>query len=176
MLQLVTAFFQTVGYLPAVYGLDLPDYYYEWLGFFSFFEIDWSGFAIPGACLEGGFRSRLWLRGIGPLTLVAGLCLAGWLWRIGAHVIQRAEGRPPWISSLLTALPMVLIIVFVLVAGTSSSIFAVWNCEEFDFDSAAASKVAYLRADISLRCDSSDEEYSQVESLAFAFVALWPVG
>eukprot|EP00966_Prymnesium_polylepis_P256289 5920565-Prymnesium_polylepis.1 len=73
--KLAIAFFQTVSYLPSVYGLELPDSYYSWLTFLSAFEIDWSGFAIPGACMKAGFRGRLFLRGTGPLILMAVVCM-----------------------------------------------------------------------------------------------------
>jgi hypothetical protein len=150
--QLVVAFGQTVMHLPAVYGLKLPDSYYEWLGFLDIFEIDWSGIAIPGACLEGGFRSRLWLRGIAPLTLMALAFLVGWMGRILVHFVSRSKERVPWNTNMHKALPLVYFIAFVFVAGTSSSIFAVWTCESFDEDSLAQPpvKLAFLRADTAL--------------------------
>ena len=152
LMQLVIAFGQTMMHLPAVYSLKLPDAYYDRLGFLDIFEIDWSGIAIPGECLEGGFRSRLWLRGIGPLALMALAFLFGWMGRIVAHFVRRSKESVPWRTSMHKALPPVLFITFVFVAGTSSSIFAVWTCESFDEDSLAQPpvKVAFLRADTSL--------------------------
>jgi hypothetical protein len=151
-LQLIIAFGQTIMHLPAVYGLKLPDAYYDWLSFLDILEVDWSGITIPGACLAGGFRSRLWLHGIAPLTLLALAFVFGWTWRIAAHFVRRSKESVPWRTSMHRALPLVLFIAFVLVAGTSSSIFAVWTCETFDDDSLAQPpvKVAFLRADTSL--------------------------
>eukprot|EP00966_Prymnesium_polylepis_P033100 769801-Prymnesium_polylepis.1 len=143
---------KTIGHLPAVYSLELPDSYYEWLSFLDVFEIDWSGLAIPGTCLVGGFRSRLWLRGVGPLMLMVVAFLFAWLGRISFYFIRSGNDRVPWITSLLKALPLVLFIAFVLVTGTSSSIFAVWTCEQFDVDSIAEPpvKMAFLIADTSM--------------------------
>ena len=112
----------------------------------------------------------------------------------------------PCISSLQTTLPLVLFIAFVLIGPVSSSIFAAWTCETFALDSIAnpPTTIAFLVADLSLSssagtelcclhmrlhmrltgvcilmaaaCNSSDETYMRVKSLAHIFVTLWPVG
>ena len=51
-LKLVLAFYQSVAVLPTVYNVKLSHTYYKWTGFLNVFDIDWSNFAIPGACLE----------------------------------------------------------------------------------------------------------------------------
>jgi hypothetical protein len=126
--------------------------------------VDWSGIAVPGACLEGGFHSRVLLRGIGPLTPMVIVSILGWL---------LTRGR-----SVQKMLPLILFIAFVLVGPTSSSIFAAWTCVTYALNSIAEppTTTAFLLADLSLKCDSSDGEYAKVESLAYIFVAGWPVG
>eukprot|EP00966_Prymnesium_polylepis_P277417 6410156-Prymnesium_polylepis.1 len=173
-LKLVVGFFQSIAFLPPVYGLSLPEWYYHWVSFLNIFEsaqqafnsdtVDWSGIAVPGACLEGGFHSRVLLRGIGPLTPMVIVSILGWL-------ISR--GR-----SIQKSLPLILFITFVLVGPTSSSIFAAWTCETYALNSIAEppTTTAFLLADLSLKCDSSDGEYAKVESLAYIFVVIWPVG
>jgi len=82
------------------------------------------------------------------------------------------------VGSLLKTLPAVLFIAFVLVSGTSSSIFAVWSCETFQLDSIAnpPTEMAFLSDDMSIICDYSNDEYSHVRFLAYFFIAVWPVG
>eukprot|EP00966_Prymnesium_polylepis_P128689 2976452-Prymnesium_polylepis.1 len=67
---------------------------------------------------------------------------------------------------------------FVFIGPVSSSIFAAWTCEAFALDSIAnpPTKIAFLVADLSLRCEDSDEEYARVKSLAHIFIGLWPLG
>jgi hypothetical protein len=80
--------------------------------------------------------------------------------------------------SIQKSLPLILFITFVLVGPTSSSIFAAWTCETYALNSIAEppTTTAFLLADLSLKCDSSDGEYAKVESLAYIFVVIWPVG
>ena len=160
-------------------GLKLPDSYYEWLGFLSSFEINWSDIFIPAACWDSGFRLQLWIRGIGPLLFMAWICVFSWIGRVTFQYLNRVEGdRIRWMRCLLDTLPTLLFIAFVLVTGTSTSIFAVWTCEQHDLDSISIPpvKASFLSEDLSLRCDGPDDEYSGIVTLAYVFVALWPIG
>ena len=132
--------------------------------------VDLSNIAVPGECLEGGFHSRILVRGIGPVTPMVAVCVIGW-------IFSRLQGQSH-VSSMQNTLPLILFISFVLVAPTSSSIFAAWTCETFALNSIAKppTTTAFLLADLSLKCDSSDAEYARVESLAYVFVGLWPIG
>ena len=53
-LKLYIAFSQSIAVLPTVYNVQLPPEYYRWTSFLDVFKLDWSGLAIPGACLPGG--------------------------------------------------------------------------------------------------------------------------
>eukprot|EP00966_Prymnesium_polylepis_P254851 5888318-Prymnesium_polylepis.1 len=77
--------------------------------------------------------------------------MLGWL-------VFRSRGR-----SVQKTLPLILFIAFVLVGPTSSSIFAAWTCETYTLNSIAnpPTTTAFLRADLSLVCDSSDGEYAK---------------
>eukprot|EP00966_Prymnesium_polylepis_P006708 154747-Prymnesium_polylepis.1 len=60
------------------------------------------------------------------------VCVAGTLGGVVYDRIGRRGDAPirmPWTASFVRTLPIVLFLAFVLVAGTSSSIFAAWTCE-----------------------------------------------
>ena len=91
--KLLIAFYQSVQVLPTVYSVELPEEYYEWMSAVSFLELDWSGLVVPGACLDGGYLSRLLLRGLMPLGLMLLLLLLGWLVDVARHVTAVANSR-----------------------------------------------------------------------------------
>jgi len=185
-LKLIFGFFQSVAFLPDVCGLEMPPWYSDWIPFINFFEVDWSGILIPGECLEGGFRTRILLRGVGPLTPIVTVPVIGcavqiiWDRMRGSHLLQSTYSRfrSAMLSSLQKTLPLVLFIAFIFVAPVSSSIFAAWTCETYELDSIAVplETTAFLVADHSLQCDLSNKEYSRMVSLAFVFVGIWPIG
>ena len=166
-------------YLPIVYDLRLPDEYFQWMDFFSIFEVDVYEMIYPGLCLQGGFRSRLLLHALGPLILLAVVFVVGVLGSVAMQLKYSTEVRKrPWLHSLLRTLPFLLFIAYCLVAGTSTSIFAAWRCEVFEVDSLAVpiTTTKLLREDMTVACDLHKEEYSGIIWLAFSFVAIWPIG
>jgi len=122
--------------------------------------------------LEGGFFSRILLRGIGPLIPVVAVAASACL----MHVARGTDRS--WRSSVQEVLPLISFIAFVFVGPTASGIFAAWTCETFDADSFANPPIttAFLIADLSLKCDSSDQNYQRIASLAYVFVGVWPIG
>jgi hypothetical protein len=195
--QMVVAFGQKIAVMQMVYGLRLPEYYQDWMGFLELFEIDWSAIVFPGSCLSGGFFSRLLLRGLGPLALVAYVLVVGatvgaarrLVGRKVALKLERASQRDGKMynrhtflelcqKTLLDTLPALLFILLCITPTTSTSIFAAWTCETFALDSTAQppTTVRFLGDDLSLKCDGSSDEYSRVVSLASIFVGIWPVG
>jgi len=88
-------------------------------------------------------------------------------------------------DSLLRTLPIVLVLSFYLCATTSSSVFAAWTCRQFAANSitggaSKASKVAFLRDDLSLQCYSifggnkrTTAKHWAVLRLATVFVVIW---
>jgi hypothetical protein len=204
-LKIAIGFFQTITFTPDVYGLALPGWYFDWTRFLNVFQsapqinfqtflstvcwqfpplctVDWSGLALPGECLEGGFHSRLLLRGIGPLVLLLFIGATSWAGHEVYHYFDRAKVDPsfskgrPGLSSLLKTLPSILFFAFVLITPTSSGIFATWTCATYALNSILGTTSAFLIADQSLKCDSSDGDYSRVETLAHIFVGVWPIG
>jgi len=181
-IKIAIGFFQTTTFTPDVYGLALPGWYYDWVRFLNVFQIDWSGLTVPGECLEGGFHSRILLRGIGPLVLLLIIGVVGWAGHEVYHYFDRAKADPtfskgrPCLSNLLKTQPFVLFFAFVLITPTSSGIFAAWMCATYTLNSISGTKITFLIADLSLKCDSSDGNYSRVETLAYIFVCLWSIG
>ena len=73
MRQLIN-FYQIVVVMPTVYSLPpLPDWYMGAMRPFTWIDLNWTQYVLPGACI--GYRERLLLRGLGPLLLLAALPL-----------------------------------------------------------------------------------------------------
>ncbi|KAL1499729.1 hypothetical protein AB1Y20_012416 [Prymnesium parvum] len=173
-LKLAVSFFQTVGFLPAVYGLGLPDYYYNWIDFVHIFDLDWMAVLFPTACLAGGFHDRLLIRALTPIVLVVCVLMFGAIY----HLLHRRESGHRLRKNVLKLLPIVLFLAFIFTPTTSFSIFSVWTCETFHVDSLREVPVTvqFLRGDLSIECDRAVPEYRRLMDVAFLFVAIWPVG
>jgi len=177
-LKLVIAFFQIVSLLPAVYGLKLPSYYYDWVDFIKIFEFDWSSAIIPASCLSGGFEGLLLLRALGPIALVATVIAGSCVFSLIPFKNKQPQTKRPRRAKFLSSLPIVLLIAFFMTPSTSFSIFAAWTCESFHLDSTATPPkvMRYLRGELSLECNTSVFEYRRLLTLAYILVAIWPVG
>ena len=77
---------------------------------------------------------------------------------------------------LQRALPLTLILTFVLFPTTSNRIFSAFLCSAFtyDDDSEDDRTRSYLLEDLSLPCDSP--EYNMVRANAVIFICAWPLG
>tara|TARA_B100000795_G_scaffold262963_1_gene241469 strand:+ start:76 stop:807 length:732 start_codon:yes stop_codon:yes gene_type:complete len=191
---LVLAFFQSVAVLPTVYNVQLPDTYYEWTGFLNVFDINWSNFAIPGACLQGGYTSRLLLRSVGPLVVIFVVFVFAFAINIGQALIARsplgAKGNI-WTKALVKALPSVLILSYCLCAPTASAIFKTWDCVEYVEDSLAptgnpdqvtSAGARFLRSDLRTTCNvfvgsetTTPTEYTEIGRIAWVFAIIYSV-
>ena len=173
--KLAIAFFQTARLVPTVYGVHdiLPAYYYDWMDALKGFEINWSKWAYPTACFES-FEHVLLLRALGPLVAVALIVLISLVGSLVSHRYSGEEGPLPWKKSVIKTLPTLFFIAFVLIPGTSTSIFSAWTCVTFELDSVAepATTVRFLLGDLSLECNTSKSDYSRVVHLATLFVVL----
>jgi len=185
-----------------VYNVQLPDLYYEWTGFLNVFDIDWSNFFIPGACLEGGYVSRLLLRSVGPLVLIAVVFLVSFAVNIGQALIdtgsfgrsfvQLGAKRKLLTRAVVKSLPSVLFLSFCLCAPTTSAIFKTWDCVEYVEDSLAptgkledqvtSAGVRFLRSDLRTTCNTfvgsettRPAEYEEIESIAWMFAIIYSI-
>ena len=175
--------------------MQLPELYYKWTGFLNIFDIDWSNFFIPGACLEGGYTSRLLLRSVGPLVLIVVVFLFSVAVYIGqALIATESLGRSfsrTLVQALVKSLPSVLFLSFCLCAPTASAIFKTWDCVEYVEDSLAptgdpeviiAAGARFLRADLRTTCNAFDgseitrpTEYAEIESIAWVFAIIYSI-
>ena len=70
-------------------------------------------------------------------------------------------------------LPASLVIAFCFTPSVCASIFRAWHCVPFDFDNTR--EISFLAQDLSVQCDASSE-HSEIEAVAWGFVAIWPIG
>ena len=76
-------------------------------------------------------------------------------------------------AGLQRALPVVLVVTFVLVPSTSTLIFKTFLCFSIEYDPSLGD-TSYLQDDVALRCDT--DAYSATYDTALLLVLLWPVG
>ena len=110
--------------MPVVYDVRMPEVYYRWMEVFDWLNFDWDWLIIPGDCLPGGFVSRLLLRGVGPLVLMAAVVPLSCAFTVVAHKLQRKPGWPKLKQSLLNAVPFVLFVAFCLCTSGAHSVHA----------------------------------------------------
>ena len=71
--------------------------------------------------------------------------------------------------------PLALIISFYCVSGVTQAVFRAFLCVAYDEDSAESTTRSFLLADLAVSCDGG-AEHARIKALAYAFIALWPVG
>ena len=76
-------------------------------------------------------------------------------------------------EGVLTYLPVSLVLAFCFTPSVSASLFRAWQCIPFAYDE--QDERSFLAQDLSVRCDGSPE-HSAVVSVAWPFVAVWPIG
>jgi len=72
---------------------------------------------------------------------------------------------------MVKALPLVLLVIFVMLPSVSRSIFSVWDCESVE--RGPNSTVAYMKRDVSVLCGG--EEHQRTATVGVAFIIVWPV-
>ena len=175
--KLLIMFYQIVVAMPQVYGVSMPQWYSKAMNTFAWFDLDWTNYLFPGACISGGFRTRLLLRGVAPLLLLATLpCIAAVREGIRARSFQT---RFTFQQVLLSALPAMLFLAHLLCTSVSAGIFAAWKCDSYLLDSTSQIKRSFLREDLSVVCAEAGvttSAHAQLTGLAAVFVVIWPLG
>ena len=69
-------------------------------------------------------------------------------------------------------LPATMIVTFVLVPSTATSIFKTFLCDAFEYDATVTRR--WLHDDLALECNS--DEYEATRETAYIMLLLWPVG
>jgi hypothetical protein len=173
-------FYQCLAAAPSVYNVQPPlglEHLNRWIHLLELPSEFERIFFVPTACL-GDYRTRIWVGSTWPLLII----LACTVCLIGTEVVRRcsraddrtvaAHIRAALASGLQRAVPPTLGLTFLVLPSTSTRIFRAFLCETFEFDEGTSRR--YLYADLTLSCDS--DEYEATQTLAFAMLALWPVG
>ena len=179
-LKILIALYQMVVCIPDVYEVQLPEEYYRWMQTFAVFTFDWDEVVVPGACLPGGFSSRLALRGIAPLIIMVAVVPI-------AVVRSLLTCKPPLalrvrlVRGLFDALPIILFIAFCFCASVSSGLFAAWACTPYEVSTPEGSRAdpitrLFLNADPSIECNWDDAQFAELRFTSWFFIVLWPIG
>ena len=176
----LVGFYQCVAAVPSVYNVQPPvglEHLTRWIHLLELPSEFERIFVVPTACL-GDYRARIWVGSMWPMAiiLVCAACL------VGAEVVRHCTGgndrtvavriSTAIASGLQRVLPLTLGLTFLVLPSTSTRIFRAFLCETFEYDEDTSRR--YLYADLSLSCDS--DEFESTQSLAFAMLAVWPVG
>ena len=178
-LKILFALYQIVVFIPSVYEVSLPEEYYRWMKAFVVFSLDWDEVVVPGACLPGGFSSRLILRGIIPLIIMIAAVPVS---VVRSLLKMQLPFNERLYRGLLDALSVVLFLAFCFCASVSSGLFAAWSCSQYDVMTPPGPnqfpvKREFLSADVSIECDQyTDAQYSEIRFTGWIFIWIWPVG
>lgn len=176
-LKILIVYLQIVLDVPETYGVELPPTYRRIMrDALAWIDLDWTRLVVPGECLSGGFDGRLLLRGLVPLGAAVALFLANTVLVMTSQARTVAGNEyGVLMRALLLSLPLILFASFCLTPGVSAGIFRAWSCDEYVADDSGDPVVteAFLSADLRVRCGS--ERHRHIQTLATAFVFLWPV-
>ena len=173
--KLFVSFFQIATAMSDVYLLPFPKDFDSFLSWFSGLNFSLLRLGIRLECFGlASFFNRLLFVAVAPVALVLLLLIGGVAFAAGPSTTVK-EFYAKW----LRCVPPCLLIIFLSFPPASSLAFRAFSCECFDTDA------CYLRADYSLMCGTADEtgvlasytpEYDRVRILAWACVALYPIG
>jgi hypothetical protein len=148
----------------SVFKVAMPASVASLLNVFDVLNLGIDAFGLPLTCVQlGSFFDQL-------LFLVLLPCVLGLLIlaiSMATEVITKRKAASLK-AALIRALPYVLYLLFFTFPLVSSRAFQAFDCEEFD------DGTHFLRADYSLAC--FDTEHGRVVSLAWAAIALYPIG
>ena len=149
-------FYQVATGVASVYDVPMPDAVATLLSVFELFNINIGGIGLPLQCLGlGTYEQQLATTMLAPLALAAFL-LGGFLLR------SCCRGKGVGVG-LLSALPWLLSLSFLVFPMVSSAAFRAFSCEDFDTGR------AYLFADYSVECSTAD--FTSRSTASFAFVS-----
>eukprot|EP00966_Prymnesium_polylepis_P270452 6247698-Prymnesium_polylepis.1 len=130
---------------------------------------------------------RLVIGSIWPIVLlfVAGANLVVWelardRWKHNPTLVAPRGFFAAVSAGLERALPLTLVVTFLLVPSTATRIFKSFLCDPFEFDGGIADGAnttitkRYLHDDLALSCD--DEAHTGTRNTAIVMIGLWPVG
>ena len=171
---------QCMAAVPAVYNVTTPaelEEYTRWLNLLKL-PAELNSIMVPVACF-GSYRLLLLAATLWPIALVA-LFAIGSVFRqlakadltsslgAGAH----GSNRKPVLVGLQRTLSFTLLVTFISVPSTATTIFKTFLCDRFEYDASITRR--YLQDDPTLDCDSP--QYETTFSTAIVTVFIWPIG
>ena len=183
-LKILFAFYQVVAAMPRVYGVIMPAQYYSLMRFFNLTEIAqvFAELIMPSDCFAGGFEMKILVYALSPLVLIAGIGIGCGVYAVAEHFIKPPEiamdDFDPTVLIILKrgmfrALPVSIVILFVMIPSISAQIFEAFVCLEFTDDSTTGTYGSYMSAHLGQSCDAPS--YAKIETTARVLVVLWPV-
>ena len=129
---------------------------------------------LPSACY-GSFRKRMLINSLWPFALmllaVCG-CMTRDLWKSPTRSAQGVAHAAR--AGLRRALPVLLVMTFVLLPAVSTKIFRAFLCITVGEDDETFETQRFLLEDMALSCDSA--LYAALRRDALVMVFVWPVG
>ena len=176
--KIIVSFYQVSSTLGIVYGVRLDERFTSWLNAFS---LDLFELAIPGSCL-GVMASRLLIAGLWPYAVVAFVSIAilaqSVVLKLFTGAGPRSALRGAFDRKTLGLLLYWAIFIFYLVLpSVSRSIFGAIQCQSFGYDDALDTRISFLLADTSLKCNVGpdwENGSSQLRAYFWSFFGLWP--
>ena len=174
----LVGFYQCIAAVPNAFNVMPPvglESYSRWIDMFEL-PSDLENMFVPTACL-GDYRTRLLIGSLWPvgLVLLFAVGFVGWELLQGCRTMNSSSTRAIGSAvkaGLQRAVPLTLGLTFLVVPSTSMRIFRTFECEPIKYSEGEVRR--YLKADLTLSCDS--EDYDETSAVAGLFIALWPVG
>ena len=169
--QVAIVFYQNMLALPIVYGFSVPREWYDWLGLFTFVNLDFLD-VYHAHCL-GSVSSRLHVIALGSLGAVVCILALGALLEVVKHAIGTAKhgGSIRAMQSLRMGMPYALFAVFTLVPGVSRNLFRMWSCKKYLDDVETGASIEFLTMETSVMCGS--DEHASILRVALVYLVLW---
>jgi len=170
--KLLISFYQVVGTLTSIYGVQFSESFTDWFKFVDFLSFDYFTDLLPTTCL-GSMNTRLVVTVTYPFGVIFIGCII-----IYIHALITREKNDD--SNLRTkvwerSLKFTIIFIYLILPGSAQRIFAAYKCQAYDTNDVEIVTRSYLVADPSLRCDDGNAEYASVLRLFWALFAIWPV-
>ena len=152
----------------------------------SVLAADFFKLGLDVACL-GDFATRLMFKALLPLGMLAGVLLCGAVVAAAVESRRRCQSSgadetpavPPStaaLASMISNLPLTLVVLFSLLPTVSQRIFSTFSCEPFGYDDAKKAERFFMFADYAVECADGSSEYDKLVGLAGGLIVLWPIG
>jgi len=161
VIKIVFAYFQVVGGLGLIFGIQFPPVYSTVISFLSgVFSFDFISFMPIGCIFPSSHYTLLLSYTLVPLSL--SIMLVGWYNKLKKETDEKS------ISLRNTLFELFLALTFLLLPSISVKVFTTFACQEFD------DGTSFLKVDFSLDCQSP--EHTFYKTFAGLMVCVYPVG